>query len=384
MSENYNTGTRAVLRALNVLYLWRRFLAFMMLIMVLVASGTVLLLPSWFRATATILPPKDQGMLNFLGSANNLLKGLTSLSRIGGMNQGGGTYNYFAILKSRALQETVVDEFDLMKVYDIDSGKKDDVLRELRDHVSFEYENDDYISIEVEDRDAERAAKMANFFVQQLNERSIALGASEARGIREFVGSRIDDVKHDLMTAEDSLRRYQERTGMLLSPDQMASISALSELYGTKAKKEIELGILRRTVSDDHEAVRQTEMELEEVSKKLGLLPEQGLQTFRLYREVVVHQKILEYLLPLLEQAKVNERRNVPVLVVLDTATPPERKARPQRALIILVITGLSFFIFVALVFVLENARGISEPSNRLTGLLAARSRTIAAKFKVG
>jgi len=108
-----------------------------------------------------------------------------------------------------------------------------------------------------------------------------------------------------------------------------------------KAKMEIEVGVLERTVSSDNPVLAQDRIELQELNKKVAEIPAAGIGTLRLYREVMIQQKILEYVLPLFEQAKVDEHKDVPVILVLDKAVKPERKEKPKRALII-VISALS------------------------------------------
>ncbi len=58
------------------------------------------------------------------------------------------------------------------------------------------------------------------------------------------------------------------------------------------------------------------------------------------------------------EQAKVEEVRNTPSVLVLDKAGPPERKAKPKGSLYFLISFFSSLFIGLLIVFSLE---GISK-----------------------
>ena len=49
-----------------------------------------------------------------------------------------------------------------------------------------------------------------------------------------------------------------------------------------------------------------------------------------------IQYRILQFLTPMFEQAKVEERRQTPSVIVLDHAEPAERKAKPKRMLIML------------------------------------------------
>lgn len=352
---------------LAILMKWKNFIIINCVLVVLIAVLIAFTLPKWYRATASVLPPKDQGMLNMLAAPSSLLRGLSSVQRLGGMGGNTGAYNYIAILKSRSAMEAVVKKFDLLAVYEIADSSMEKAVGQLVANTAFDFQDEDYITIDVYDRSPERAAAMANYFVDVLNNLSLRLGTQEARSSREFIEQRIEDTQDSLHAAEEALKTYQERSGMMMiTPEQTSGISAIADIYGMKAKKEIEVGILERTVAPDNDALRQAKLELREIEKKLATIPEAGLETFRLYRTVAAQQKILEVLLPLYEQAKINEQKDMPVLLVLDRAVPPERKVKPQRLLIMLSAGFLAFFLMIALAFLME---GLAQRTRTTTTL---------------
>lgn len=340
---------------IEILVKWKRFIGINVLIVAMLSVLVSFLLPKWYKSTASVLPPKDQGFLNLFGATSSVLKGLGSLSKLSGLGQNTGQYNHFAILKSRSTMEAVVKKFDLINVYDISDSSMENTIKALKDNVSFESQDEDYISLEVYDKNPQRAADIANYFVDILNRRSIELGTLEAKSNREFIEKRLQSAKDSLRQAEESLRRLQERSGIILTPDQTTSMSSIAELYAMKAKKEIEVAILEREVTPENDALQQLRIELGEVDKKLSSMPQKGLEAFRLYREVVTQQKIIEFIIPLFEQAKVNEQKNIPVILVLDKAIPAEHKVRPQRGLIIFSITTVFFLLFIVLAFAMQG-----------------------------
>lgn len=336
---------------LSILLKWRKFIAFNVLTVSVLAICVSLLLPKWYKATASLLPPKDQGGLDLLGGVGSVLKGVGGLQKIGNLGQVRGAYNYLAILKSRTAMEAVVTKFDLLKVYDVPDGSMEKAVKELADNTSFEIQEDDNITIEVYDKDPKRVAEIANYFVEVLNEISIALGTKEARGNRQFIEKRLDSTMDALRIAEDRLQRFQEKSGMMIVPDQnLSSVSAVAELYGMKAKKEIEIGVLEHSFTKNNKVLQQYKSELDELNKKLSAIPQTGMESYRLYREAAIQQRVIEVLVPMYEQAKVEEQKDLPVILVLDTAVPPERKARPKRFIIVATcfLMSLVFSIFVA------------------------------------
>lgn len=369
---------------LSVLNEWRRFIFLNVLAATVLVLIISFLLPKWYKATASVLPPKEPDMFGSLGAASSVLKGISGGRGLRALGQSQGAYSYFAILKSRTAMEAVVRRFDLINVYGISDSSMEKAVRVLFSNTDFETAEDDNITIEVLDRDPQRAADMANYFVDLLNELSIKLGTQEARSNREFVEKRLAKSQEDLRLAEEGLQKYQEKSGMIVALDPSSpGVSGIVELYGMKAKKEIEIAILKRTVSADNSVLKQDELELKELDKKVSTFPGVGMESLRLYREILIQQKIIEFLLPLYEQAKVDEHKDVPVLLVLDKAVAPERKAKPQRLLIVFLVAILSSFAFVLLAFLLHGLARRENEASPLEIRLRSRARRIASFYRV-
>ena len=66
----------------------------------------------------------------------------------------------------------------------------------------------------------------------------------------------------------------------------------------------------------------------------LNEAPDLGLNYIRHYREVSLQQKILEFLLPQYEQAKIQEAKDTPTVQVLDKAVTPVKRKKPKRRLL--------------------------------------------------
>jgi tyrosine-protein kinase Etk/Wzc len=351
---------------------WRKFIFVNVLFVSIGAIGISLILPKWYKASTSILPPKEQGSLSSLGMAGALLKGAgSSLAKIGTLSNNSGAYNYLAILKSRSLAEAVIRKFNLIDAYGIPDSSMELALKEFGGNVSFEVQSEDFILIEASDKDPQRAADIANHIVEMLNTVSIRLGTQEAHSNREFIEQRVSKIYDDLHRAEDAFKTFQEKSPMPLAPDLSTSaISSIAELYAMKAKKEIEIAILERTVSKDNPVLAQYRIEQDEIEKKVAGIPEAGISTLRLYREVMIQQKILEFVLPLLEQARVDEQKNIPVTLVLDKATAPEKKDRPKRSLIVAVAALSALLLSILYILVAEKLRHLKQTNPARHALL--------------
>src|SRR5262245_25221458 len=151
-----------------------------------------LLLPSWYRATASLLPPSDEDSAFGLSS---LLKGV-GVPGIKVPTQSEPADVFVAILKSRRINEDVVRRFDLRTRY----KKKflDDVLHELATHTRFSVNDAGIIVIEAEDRDPKRAAELANGYVDALDRFNREVRMTKGRRTREFVGERLQSTEKQL------------------------------------------------------------------------------------------------------------------------------------------------------------------------------------------
>lgn len=362
---------------LYVLVKWRGFIMKTVLAAAIVAVGITLLMPNWYAATASLLPPKRPGgLLSMLeGGLGSVLKNLPGLGgRLGSSQE---NYSYLAILQSRTAMERVVKKFDLIKVYDIDDSVMDKAVKKLTANCEFEYATEGNITVTVYEKDPQRAADMANYFIELLNEISVDLGTREARSNREFIERRYQQNLRDLKTAEDSLKAFQQKTGIYALPEQIASaIKAATALKTEALAKEVEFGIARRSLGVDNPKTLALQMQMAELNKKLlemkygtgnasseqslslfvpfKNVPELGTMYIRFYREFQIQSKLMEFLLPLYEQAKIDENKDTPVVLVLDKAVPPERKSRPKRTLIVLIFTSLALMFATTWAFVGE------------------------------
>ena len=154
----------------------------------------------------TLRPEVIGGLGGFLGSL------------LGG---GGGYERYLAILTSRSMMEDVLDRFNLIEVYDIDATKGEREARfkatdQLRGNVDFVVELDyDYLAVVAFDKDPERAAEMANFMVEKLNEEHARLTSESARQTRQVIERRLNRATTDLDSVRSALQTFQETHGLV-------------------------------------------------------------------------------------------------------------------------------------------------------------------------
>jgi tyrosine-protein kinase Etk/Wzc len=360
---------------LQVVTRHRKFISRFVVLGTLGAIVLALLLPKWYKSTASVFPAEKADLLGGLDGIASVAKAFAPSKALSALGTNSETDRYMAILKSGTVMGAVIQKFDLVHVYDITNYPGERTARELMSNVDFTVENEGNLTVAVYDRDPQRAADMANFFVEMLNKTNTELMVQNARGNRGFIENRYLKNLEDLRQAEDSLKSFQKRYGVIALPEQLeASIKGAAEIVGQLALKEVQVGVLRRSLSADNPSVQAVQNEVEELRKKLGemnsgkgagandlkvfvpfkMIPDLGAEYVRRLRNVEIQYKILQFITPLYEQAKVEENRQTPSVLVLDRAGPAERKAKPKVSIYAVIGLVASLFLSFVIVFTLE------------------------------
>jgi uncharacterized protein involved in exopolysaccharide biosynthesis len=333
-----------------------------------------LVLDRWYKSTAIIMPPKQKNLTGLMSGFSRTPTQLRSFGLFGGSDD---LQQFQTILKSRRAMMALVDQFDLKRVYDLESG--DDALKAVEENIELKLGKEDVsLEVSVYDTDPQRAADMTNYLVQTLNTIYAELSTAEARGNREFLERRYQQNLKELSEAEKNFKAFQVKYGAFAVPEQVkAAVEAAANIQAEIAMKEIEVGLLERTTSKENPLYRNAVIELGELRKQLDkistgkgleknevqifaplkLAPEIGIQYLRYYRELELQGKLLELILPLYEQARIEEQRDTPNVVVLDTAVPAPRPAKPRRLLITGLVAVGSFLLSVLFAFLADSFR---------------------------
>jgi uncharacterized protein involved in exopolysaccharide biosynthesis len=391
---------------LIVLVKWRKILfwnTFIVTIGVLIFSLT---LDNWYTSKASILPPKKKGgLFGDVAGFSTAIKDISkTLGRLGSTSD--EAYNYLALLKSRSASERVIKKFDLRKVYEIDDDKPfEDVLKELDNNINFNVEDEGNVSISVQDKDPNRAAKMANFYVEILNEMSINLSTQEARNNRIFIEKRYNQLLLDISAVEDSMKYFSQKYNIYGIEEQTkAAISVAAELKSQIEINQIELDMMKISLEETHPVIIQKQLQVNSMKAKLKEMkfgddisttdffipfkeiPEVGIKYLRIRRDFEIQTKLMEFLLPIYEQAKIEEQKEIPVVLILDAAVPAEKKSSPKRSLIVLAAFLLSLFFSTSYVLIKNSFSEIKNQPERFQklreGIIIPLKNTFRSKNK--
>jgi tyrosine-protein kinase Etk/Wzc len=354
---------------LYILIKRRKIIFYFTGIVFFVTLVTVLIINRYYEANVMVMPSKQKNQFN----AASFLKNALPLGGLGLAKTSDELLTYTTILNSRSSSDQIIGKFNLMKVYDLESIDK--TIKKLNENIEFVINDDETaLTIKVFDVDSTRAKEMASFAIEILNDIYIKLNSIEAKNNREFIQKRYEQTLFDLQNTEDSLRRFQEKFGIYTTTDQIkASIVAAAELKSKIVLSEIQLGVLEKTLSKDNLEVSNLKIQIRELERQysnlikkesnndqsdvfipLSKIPQRGLQYIRLLRDIEIQSRIQETLLPLFEQAKIEENRDTPTVVVLDNAYVSDRPVKPRRLIILVVVTLGSLLASIFIVFGFE------------------------------
>ena len=366
-------GTADLLELLLVLAREKKLILQVTLGAAILATIIVFLVPKMYTATATILPPQqNQSILTSL--IGQVSGGATVDLRDLGLKNPSDVF--VAMLKSRTVEDALINRFDLRKVY----SKKtyQDARKVLEKRSEIDPEKEGLISIAVTDRDPKRAADIANAWVDELRTLNQSLALTEAAQRRVFFEQKLAQERDDLAKAELAMQQIEQKTG-LLQPDAQtkALIGAVADVRAQIAAKEVQLQSLRTYGTENNPDVKRVERELAELraqsaqisqTQRSGSEPAESnldvptprvasasVEYLRVARDMRYHESLYDFLARQLEAARIDEAKNAVVVQVVDRAVEPEKKSSPKRLLIV-AITAIAAFLLVCFAVLVREA----------------------------
>jgi uncharacterized protein involved in exopolysaccharide biosynthesis len=343
---------------------WKTFLA---------AVVVSLLLPKHFEAVTKIVPGDVQsgpgGLLSKLAGGGALSGGALGIDGASLLGLKTPSALYVEIMKSRTVQDHLIQAFDLQTHYFMGAakfpvlrGKLYATRKKLKTFTSFDEDRKSgVITVTCTDYDPQVAARMCNACVAEMNRLSAELNTSDAHRERVFLEERLHSAKQDLDQAALSLSRFSSKNAVMDPQSQSRSMmDAAARVQGELIVAETDLKGFQQIYSEDNIKVRTARARIGELQaqlrKLLGgpepnpeadasganypsmrALPLLGYQYTNLYRQAKIQENVFEFLTQQYEMAKIQEAKELPTVRVMDIAVPPERKSGPSRTLIVLL-----------------------------------------------
>ena len=346
------------------------------LIVAIVVAIYSFFIPPIYTADVQMLPPQQQSSASAM---------LSQLGALGGMAGAAGIKNpndtYVAMLKSRTIQDSMIKRFKLQAVYKTKTPEQ--TRGALNGATKVTVGKEGIIGISVDDESPQRAAILANGYVDALQQMTQVFAVTEASHRRLFYEKQLLQAKHNLGDAEIALKQLQEKTGIIhLDSQAQLGIGTAANIKGQIAMKEVELGAMRTFATGNNPDLVRTQQTISGLQAQLAKIetgtvssskvPETGLEYIRKTRDFKYAETIYEMLAKQFEMAKIDEAKESSVIQVLDKAMPPEQKSKPKRSMMVLIAALATGFLTILYAFIkeaLQNAKKDTETEVQLTTL---------------
>lgn len=326
-------------------------------------------IPSSYTAVASLIPPTPSS--NSFSALAGQLGSVAGIANLGSTKSSSDLY--VGILASSSIARKLVSRFDLMRVYGV--KKESAAEKKLAKHSNFEAGiRDGIVTIRVTEHRPELARDLANAYLEQLRETNGRLALTEAAQRRLFFEQQLNQEKSNLENADVELKKLEESTGIIAPAGQTTiELQTIAQTRAEIAAREVKLAALLQSATDQNSDVVRLRSEIASLQSQLRVLehggakptepevpkskvPEIKLEYIRQQREVSFHEALFGTLAKQLEQARLDESHDAPVLQVLDYATVPDTKSGPYRSLIMLGGLFVGILIGVAWVLIRNKA----------------------------
>lgn len=372
---------------IGVILKYRRLIFFMCGVSVIIAIIVSLRLPEIYSATTVIMPPNIKK-----GAASALTAKLGGFASLAGGMLGEPADIYVDMLNSRTVVDAIIRKFEMMKVYGV--GFMEDARRVLRNSTNIRVSKANTIGITVEDKKPQRAADLANAYVEELDKLGQRFNVSDAARQRIFLDKRIEETKKQLIQAEGRLKKFQEQNKIVALTEQArTSIYAAARIKGQIVGIETDLTVLKSFVTGKSNKIIRLEQRLAELKEQLvkietghkngslhnpgnpeedsnfyipfNQVPDLGLRLGRFMREVKIQETVFEFLTQQYEMVKIAEAKDTSTIQVLDKAIAPEGRTKPRRTRIVALSGIVTFLVAIFLAFVVEFFKKIKPEDKK-------------------
>ena len=337
----------------------------------LLALGYSFTITPTFTATTKFMPPQQQQ-----SAAGSMLQSLGGLGGLAGAAAGlrSPIDQYVAFLKSRVVQDSLIDRFQLLDRYE--TKFREDARDALSSNVQIASGKDGLITIDASDKAPAFAAQLANAHVEELARLLNRLAITEAQQRRLFFEKQLVNAKDNLVKAEQALK-ISGINSTALKANPGATVEGMARLKASITVQEIKLGSMRGYLTESAPDFKQAQIELtalrdqmKRAEKDETTLGTSGDSDYiARFRDFRYNETLFELFTKQYEIARVDESREGAVIQVLDAAQPPERRSKPKKAQIAMLTTLATSLVLMVFIIFRQSFR------------VAARSRKVNLKM---
>jgi len=288
---------------------------------------------------------------------------------------------HVAILRSRAVGDRILQRFDLQRIWQLPQP----YLAQLRLARRLDVtpgRREGMVQIEVEDDHPQRAALMADEYIEELRRVLRGFALDEARQRRAFYDAQLTQARAALEQAQQKLQRSGFDSAALRA-EPRAAAESYGRLQAEVTAAEVRLAATRKVRAEDSAEVQQLLAEVAAQRAQLAALrsprdDDPGSFVARV-REFRYAEGLAESIARQAEAARVDEAADAVPIQVLDRAQVPPWPSSPRPVIWTLVGAALAFALLAAWVL-MRHKQALARLDDAYVARLAHVRTALAAR----
>jgi uncharacterized protein involved in exopolysaccharide biosynthesis len=300
-----------------LIYIWKkRYILIAVGFVAAVASIIIsLTITPMFKSTVIMFPASSASI-----SKELLVQNYTSRQTVHGFGEEEQAEQLLQVLNSEPVRTRIVEKYNLMEHYEIDPEGKyplTELYEQYKSNINFRLTEYMSVEISVMDRDPVISAEIANDISDLVD--TVYNGMKKERALEAF---RL--VEREFREAEDNLVILRD------------SLDLLSEQVSKKIK-----------TGDGNDGT----------TNLIKAISEHGALYITMLNLVRNESQIVAGLSLRYKEARLEAEQDLPYKFVVESAFPPEKKAYPNKSLIVIVSTFASLLFALIVLIVIDNIR---------------------------
>ncbi|MBN2059430.1 MAG: hypothetical protein JW882_03340 [Deltaproteobacteria bacterium] len=362
-------------------YKRRLFLIAFCIIVTLLTAFLTLKSTKIYEATAVILPetPAEGG-----GVGSELKAAFLEQFGVAGLGGSSGAPSeiFEAVLKSNVLAREALLRANYFYTMGIGYKGLDNAVKSFADAVTISKDTKNpTLSIAIKSSDPVQAADLVNTYILELDKYNRTNMMTSTQRLRKYIEQRLETANQELDQGQQELREFQEKNRAISISDQAeATIEVLSAMEAERVKLEVEKAAMEKFYKGPHIEIEQINAQMEAIQRNINKLtysdrdkvavehtegdvnfyiplnriPALNFEESKLLLKVKAKTGVITMLITQLEQAKLDETRDLPTINILDWARAPDRPVKPRLKLNIILGFVVSIFLGIFLIFLTE------------------------------
>jgi uncharacterized protein involved in exopolysaccharide biosynthesis len=369
---------------LQILYKRRLFLAINLVLITAIAFFiTFFILKKEYLSKISFLPPVSESGFSIPSIMGISLPSTTS--------EGISPEQFPSLFDSRIIKKQIIDHFDLIKNYKLEKNpnKIENAIKILNKKLTLEKTEIGSVGLSTTlaftlkcfHTSPDTARQMVDYTFLLLDSATRNISIDRAHRNRVFIETQQKINMNKLDSLQSVFQEFQVKNKAYDIPEQLKlSLQSYSEVKGNELFNDIKLKSLQNDFKISTPEIEELQSKQQVLQKKLQQIENEqndqvitGLnrstkllpEYINLMRSIEMQNQVILLLTKELEQAKLQEAKNISPLMVIDPAYVPEYKARPKRIPLMAMMIGAFMGLLTFVIFGYEYYRMYFSKSNK-------------------